>query len=106
MFLHLKGQTLMISQFINSILIPCLGLIQRYPEEDYENFPLPPEVPQFCLPMGSSIECWSAKAQHPLPVFSTFVLTLANNEKVCIHEKTLVYLILKLSYHTCAYIIY
>lgn len=58
------------------------GLIQRYPEEDYENFPLPPEVPQFCLPMGSSIECWSAKAQHPLPVFSTFVLTLANNEKV------------------------
>nr|XP_022330471.1 C-myc promoter-binding protein-like isoform X2 [Crassostrea virginica] len=58
------------------------GLIQRYPEEDYENFPLPPEVPQFCLPMGASIECWSAKAQHPLPVFSTFVLTLANNEKV------------------------
>ena len=36
----------------------------------------------FCLPMGASIECWSAKAQHPLPVFSTFVLTGAAGEKV------------------------
>lgn len=73
-----------------------VGLIQRYPEEDYENFPLPPEVPQFCLPMGSSIECWSAKAQHPLPVFSTFVLTLANNEKVC-YESRLEYCLFPLS---------
>ena len=57
-------------------------ILDRYPKEDYENFPLPPEVPLFCLPMGASVECWSAKAQHPLPVFSTFVLTLQNREKV------------------------
>ncbi|KAK3096746.1 hypothetical protein FSP39_002860 [Pinctada imbricata] len=58
------------------------AILDRYPNEDYDHFPLPTEVPQFCLPMGASIECWSAKAQHPLPVFSTFVLTLERGEKV------------------------
>ncbi|NXG57469.1 MYCPP protein, partial [Hemiprocne comata] len=58
------------------------GLICRYPEEDYESFPLPESVPLFCLPMGATIECWPANSKYPLPVFSTFVLTGASAEKV------------------------
>ncbi|XP_033751078.1 C-myc promoter-binding protein-like [Pecten maximus] len=56
--------------------------LDRYPREDYLSFPLPDSVPLFCLPMGASIECWSAKAQHPLPVFSTFVLTGSAGEQL------------------------
>ncbi|XP_053318549.1 C-myc promoter-binding protein isoform X2 [Spea bombifrons] len=58
------------------------GLICRYPQEDYESFPLPESVPLFCLPMGATIECWPRKSNYPLPVFSTFVLTGASAEKV------------------------
>ncbi|XP_023136749.2 C-myc promoter-binding protein isoform X2 [Amphiprion ocellaris] len=58
------------------------GLLCRYPEEDYESFPLPESVPMFCLPMGAMIECWPAHTKHSLPVFSTFVLTGASGEKV------------------------
>ncbi|XP_051896643.1 C-myc promoter-binding protein isoform X3 [Pristis pectinata] len=58
------------------------GLICRYPEEDYESFPLPESVPLFCLPMGATIECWPCNTKYPLPVFSTFVLTAASAEKV------------------------
>ncbi|KAM7010847.1 C-myc promoter-binding protein [Passerculus sandwichensis] len=58
------------------------GLICRYPEEDYESFPLPESVPLFCLPMGATIECWPSNSKYPLPVFSTFVLTGASAEKV------------------------
>uniref|UniRef100_A0A8C8SP93 DENN domain containing 4A n=1 Tax=Pelusios castaneus TaxID=367368 RepID=A0A8C8SP93_9SAUR len=58
------------------------GLICRYPEEDYESFPLPESVPLFCLPMGANIECWPSNSKYPLPVFSTFVLTGASAEKV------------------------
>ncbi|XP_069079005.1 C-myc promoter-binding protein isoform X2 [Pleurodeles waltl] len=58
------------------------GLICRYPEEDYESFPLPESVPLFCLPMGATIECWASNSKYPLPVFSTFVLTGASAEKV------------------------
>ncbi|XP_072727765.1 C-myc promoter-binding protein isoform X2 [Ciconia boyciana] len=57
-------------------------LICRYPEEDYESFPLPESVPLFCLPMGATIECWPSNSKYPLPVFSTFVLTGASAEKV------------------------
>lgn len=60
----------------------CPGLLCRYPEEDYESFPLPESVPMFCLPMGAMIECWPAHTKHSLPVFSTFVLTGASGEKV------------------------
>ncbi|PSN49786.1 hypothetical protein C0J52_01385 [Blattella germanica] len=45
---------------------------------DYPNFPLPVTVPMFCLPMGSSVECWPATAMQPKPVFSTFVLTVSD----------------------------
>ncbi|XP_068597955.1 C-myc promoter-binding protein-like [Brachionichthys hirsutus] len=58
------------------------GLLSRYPEEDYESFPLPESVPLFCLPMGATIECWPANTKYSLPVFSTFVLTGASGEKV------------------------
>lgn len=65
------------------IKIACLsGLFSRYPEEDYESFPLPESVPLFCLPMGATIECWPADTKYSLPVFSTFVLTGASGEKV------------------------
>lgn len=58
------------------------GLIFRYPEEDYESFPLSESVPLFCLPMGAKIECWAPNTRYPLPVFSTFVLTNSMGEKV------------------------
>ncbi|XP_056601825.1 DENN domain-containing protein 4C [Triplophysa dalaica] len=58
------------------------GLIFRYPEEDYESFSLSESVPLFCLPMGAKIECWAPNTRYPLPVFSTFVLTNSNGEKV------------------------
>ncbi|XP_075066760.1 DENN domain-containing protein 4C [Mixophyes fleayi] len=57
-------------------------MIFRYPEEDYESFPLPESVPLFCLPMGATIECWAPQIKYPLPVFSTFVLTGSNADKV------------------------
>ncbi|XP_044196580.1 DENN domain-containing protein 4C isoform X1 [Thunnus albacares] len=58
------------------------GLIFRYPEEDYESFPLSESVPLFCLPMGAKIECWAPNTRDPLPIFSTFVLTISSGEKV------------------------
>ncbi|XP_066576519.1 DENN domain-containing protein 4C [Amia ocellicauda] len=58
------------------------GLIFRYPEDDYESFPLSESVPLFCLPMGATIECWAPNTRYPLPVFSTFVLTVSSGEKV------------------------
>ncbi|XP_072453146.1 DENN domain-containing protein 4C isoform X2 [Notamacropus eugenii] len=58
------------------------GLIFRYPEEDYESFPLSESVPLFCLPMGATIECWDPQTKYPLPIFSTFVLTASSAEKV------------------------
>uniref|UniRef100_A0AAQ4NRN3 DENN domain containing 4A n=1 Tax=Gasterosteus aculeatus aculeatus TaxID=481459 RepID=A0AAQ4NRN3_GASAC len=58
------------------------GLFSRYPEEDYESFPLPESVPLFCLPMGATMECWPPTTKYSLPVFSTFVLTGASAEKV------------------------
>uniref|UniRef100_A0AAY3ZWX2 DENN/MADD domain containing 4C n=1 Tax=Denticeps clupeoides TaxID=299321 RepID=A0AAY3ZWX2_9TELE len=58
------------------------SLIFRYPEEDYESFPLSESVPLFCMPMGAKIECWAPNTRQPLPVFSTFVLTISSGEKV------------------------
>lgn len=71
-----------IPYIIASLQIAFVGLICRYPEEDYESFPLPESVPLFCLPMGATIECWPSNSKYPLPVFSTFVLTGASAEKV------------------------
>ena len=36
----------------------------------------------FCLPLGAALESWSTTAHHPLPVYSTFVLTGAAGDKV------------------------
>ncbi|KAG9333587.1 hypothetical protein JZ751_011324 [Albula glossodonta] len=57
-------------------------LLFRYPREDYESCPLSESVPLFCLPMGARVECWAPSTCHPMPVFSTFVLTGASGEKV------------------------
>lgn len=66
-------------------MLSLSGLIFRYPEEDYESFPLSDQVPLFCLPMGATIECWAPNTRDPLPVFSTFVLTISSGEKVTHH---------------------
>ncbi|RMC19283.1 hypothetical protein DUI87_03890 [Hirundo rustica rustica] len=58
------------------------GEKKRYPQENYESFPLSDSVPLFCLPMGATIECWDPQTKYPLPVFSTFVLTCSSAEKV------------------------
>lgn len=65
-----------------SLVFSSPGLFSRYPEEDYESFPLPESVPLFCLPMGATMECWPPTTKYSLPVFSTFVLTGASAEKV------------------------
>lgn len=65
-----------------NVICSLKGLIFRYPEEDYESFPLSESVPLFCLPMGATIECWDPQTKYPLPVFSTFVLTGSSAEKV------------------------
>ena len=57
--------------------------MSRFPVEDYEGFPLPDKISMFCLPQGAIIECWPENSQHPLPSFSTFVLTGASGQKVC-----------------------
>lgn len=67
---------------IHSCFLSPKGLIFRYPEDDYESFPLSESVPLFCLPMGATIECWDPQTKYPLPVFSTFVLTGSSAEKV------------------------
>ncbi|CAN0080148.1 unnamed protein product [Lampetra planeri] len=58
------------------------GQLSRYPNEDYETFPLPEAVPMFCLPMGAVIECWPPKTKCPAPIFSTFILTSVSGDKV------------------------
>lgn len=74
-YLNSKDDDLIVS-------VVFIGLICRYPQEDYESFSLPESVPLFCLPMGATIECWPPNSKYPLPVFSTFVLTGASAEKV------------------------
>lgn len=55
----------------------------RYPVTDRRSLAFPPSVPLFCLPMGATLELWPNNAASPKPVFSTFVLTVADaTEKV------------------------
>lgn len=60
----------------------ALGVLFRYPTEDLPACPFPQQVAMFCLPLGATIESWPAGSRHPLPLFSTFVLTGATGEKV------------------------
>lgn len=53
-------------------------ILYKYPILDYNNFVFPNSVAMFCLPMGATIECWPKIACKPKPVFSTFVLTVAD----------------------------
>ena len=59
-----------------------IAVLSRYPEEDYDYFPLPESVPMFCLPMGASVGCLSDSSLPLMPAFSTFILTQAGGEKV------------------------
>lgn len=54
------------------------SILYKYPTTDYDSFIFPNSVAMFCLPMGATIECWSKVACKPKPVFSTFVLTVAD----------------------------
>ncbi|XP_061379394.1 DENN domain-containing protein Crag isoform X3 [Danaus plexippus] len=50
----------------------------RYPQVDRRSLAFPTSVPLFCLPMGATLEVWPNNASSPKPVFSTFVLTVAD----------------------------
>ncbi|XP_025161601.1 DENN domain-containing protein 4C isoform X4 [Harpegnathos saltator] len=54
------------------------AILYKYPTADYNGFVFPNSVAMFCLPMGATIECWPKVACKPKPVFSTFVLTVAD----------------------------
>jgi len=56
-------------------LLTLTVILDRYPSSDHPGLVLPNGVGMFCLPMGASVERWPMGARHPLPVFSTFVLT-------------------------------
>lgn len=70
------------SGVINITNYLILEILSRYPKNDLTGFPLPDQVPRFCLPMGAIVECWPRKSPHPLPIFSTFILTGAEGQKV------------------------
>jgi len=58
-------------------------VLLRYPPIDRRGFPFPSSVGMFCLPMCATVESWPSNASQPRPVFSTFVLTVADgSEKV------------------------
>ena len=57
------------------------SIIDRYPLEDQEGNPLPESIEMFCLPLGSTIECWPKENVKVLPLLSTFVLTLQSGAK-------------------------
>lgn len=52
------------------------SIIDRYPQDDLECYKLPESVAMFCLPLGSTIECWSKENSKVLPLLSNFILTL------------------------------
>lgn len=53
-------------------------MFSRYPTVEKRNLLFPTSVPLFCLPMGATLELWPNNAAMPKPVFSTFVLTVAD----------------------------
>jgi len=65
------------------ISIVFVAVLSRYPCWDYSDFPLPEEsVSMFALPMGAVLESWVEIAMQPKPVFSTFILTGIDGNKV------------------------
>jgi len=61
-------------------LFSLAAVLNRYPVDNLPGFDLPDRVAMFCLPLGAVVESWAADANHPAPVFSTFVLTAAASE--------------------------
>lgn len=57
------------------------AVLDRFPAADNHEYPLPLNVPMFCLPMGAMLECWPAKCQDPSRLFSTYVLTDEHGHK-------------------------
>ncbi|PIK51113.1 putative C-myc promoter-binding protein [Apostichopus japonicus] len=70
------------SAILGNSLVYEPALLSRYPLEDYPEFSLPDSVSKFCMPLGATIECWPKGHTHPLPLFSTFVLTDQGGAKV------------------------
>lgn len=67
---------LTLTHFFLPISLFLVAILSRYPDVDYEDFPLTTEhLPMFCLPVGVSVEVWNEHTSFPLPTFSTFVLT-------------------------------
>ncbi|KRX99619.1 C-myc promoter-binding protein [Trichinella pseudospiralis] len=58
------------------------AMLDRFPLTDFADYPLPTNVPIFCLPMGAVVECWPTKCQTPGEQFSTFILTDQNGHKL------------------------
>ncbi|KRZ74408.1 DENN domain-containing protein 4C [Trichinella papuae] len=58
------------------------AMLDRFPLTDFPDYPLPTNVPIFCLPMGAVVECWPTKCQTPGEQFSTFILTDQNGHKL------------------------
>ena len=57
-------------------------MLGRYPVENTGSFGIEQTVALFCLPMGTTIECWGEDTHHPLPQASSFVLTNQESDKV------------------------
>lgn len=58
------------------------SIIDRYPLKDLTpDHRLPEFIEMFCLPLGSTIECWPKENVKVLPLLSTFVLTLTSGTK-------------------------
>ena len=95
-FLCLSGVNLALTPNLDIAISYCLNhklpavtsvfyfvaILDQFPLKDHNDVVLPPTVAMFCLPLGATIECWPAKANHPRPVFSTFVLTGAVGQRV------------------------
>uniref|UniRef100_A0A915JL67 Uncharacterized protein n=1 Tax=Romanomermis culicivorax TaxID=13658 RepID=A0A915JL67_ROMCU len=58
------------------------AILDRFPMQDYPEYPLSKSVPLFGLPMGAVLECWPAKCPTPTRQFSTFVLTDQKGRKL------------------------
>jgi hypothetical protein len=58
------------------------SLLSRYPLKNNPFYALEETVALFCLPMGATLECWPSNSARTASVTSSFVLTLANRNKV------------------------
>lgn len=57
-------------------------IVDRFPLTDYASFSLSEHLPNFCLPMGASVECWPSSAARPPSAPSTFILTSNSGDKI------------------------